>query len=1206
MPLTEFQALAITTFKYYHSRNFRIMQEQTEAQQVAVSKIKGTRINRMVMEGFKSFAKHTEFLFNGDYNCVIGPNGSGKSNVLDALCFVLGKSSSKSLRAEKSANLIYNGGKAKKPAKQGEVCIYFDNMQKIFPTEDKEVKISRIVRHNGQSIYKINDEARTRQEVLDLLSIARINPDGYNIVLQGDIIKLVEMQPNERRELISEVAGISVYEDKKEKALRELGKVDERLKETGIVLTERFTYLKDLKKDRDQALKYKDMNDKIRVNQASYLKVQMDRKLVEKQEAEQKIAKEKEDLEKLNSKIAAFKEKNLSLRQDIEYITREIEEQGEIEQVKLNKEVEALKIDVTRKQARIDTVQYELAKLEQRKLDLELSQVEMRGKIKQLEDEKKSLQYEIIDKEKDRVHISAKLAEFKKKNNLDNAGQIESQIEEIDKKIEELQKEVNQAREQQHHLIREKDKVQHELNTLFAELEKQNLVEDEHKKQLNDLQKKRQDFKDCTLELNKKLDEDTFNAAKLSEQRKRYNSLQEDVSKLRARHVSAQELSYGDIAIKRILELKKTKPEIYGTVAELGNVNSRYALALEIAAGPKIKSIVVEDDRIAAECIQYLKDQKLGVVTFLPLNKLRPNSVSAEVKKIIGAKGSHGLAIELVTFEGRFKNVFEHVLADTVIVDTIDVARRLGIGTAKFVTLEGDMAEKSGAMIGGYRIKRKQSMGFQEKDIAEEIEAQETMLISVKNSVSGLESKRIDDEERISHLRVMKAQLEGEIISLEKALHLDRSSMGESTSKKQHLENVLKDVDQRMMLMQDKVSSLNKELALGKSEKEKLRQNISHLRNPTVLAELNAFEQKLREINEHVIIVDGKMKVLDSQSEGVFKNELNRTQLILKQLDREYEQFKEELSDVQRILKDKDKELKIKEDKAKEFYAKFKNMFQKRSEIDKLMQVNDNEISKVLDASRATEIKLNTYSLKFAEISAAFAGLEMEFSQYEGVLLDLEKTEDELKNDIRKFEKMRELIGSVNMRALEIYDDVEKQFNQLNEKKEQLGIEKEDVMKLMQEIEGKKKELFMRTYLVINENFQNFFTKLTTKGAQATLVLENEEDPFDAGVRINVKISGSKFLDIRSLSGGEKTMTALAFIFSIQEYEPASFYVLDEVDAALDKHNSEKLGKLVHEYSQKAQYVVISHNDAVITEADTLYGVSMNEHGMSQVISLKI
>jgi len=201
---------------------------------------------------------------------------------------------------------------------------------------------------------------------------------------------------------------------------------------------------------------------------------------------------------------------------------------------------------------------------------------------------------------------------------------------------------------------------------------------------------------------------------------------------------------------------------------------------------------------------------------------------------------------------------------------------------------------------------------------------------------------------------------------------------------------------------------------------------------------------------------------------------------------------------------------------------------------------------------------------------------------------------------------MRELIGSVNMRALEIYDDVEKQFNQLNEKKEQLGIEKEDVMKLMQEIEGKKKELFMRTYLVINENFQNFFTKLTTKGAQATLVLENEEDPFDAGVRINVKISGSKFLDIRSLSGGEKTMTALAFIFSIQEYEPASFYVLDEVDAALDKHNSEKLGKLVHEYSQKAQYVVISHNDAVITEADTLYGVSMNEHGMSQVISLKI
>ena len=244
--------------------------------------------------------------------------------------------------------------------------------------------------------------------------------------------------------------------------------------------------------------------------------------------------------------------------------------------------------------------------------------------------------------------------------------------------------------------------------------------------------------------------------------------------------------------------------------------------------------------------------------------------------------------------------------------------------------------------------------------------------------------------------------------------------------------------------------------------------------------------------------------------------------------------------------------------------------------------------------------------MKNAEIAASLAGLNQEFSQYEGVKLDMEKTEEQLKNEISKFERMREEIGSVNMRALEVYDEAERQYNEFMDKKGKLGAEKEDVLSMMKEIEGRKKELFMKTFDVVNNNFKNFFTMLTTKGAEATLVIENEENPFEAGLRINVKITGSKFLDIRGLSGGEKTLTALAFIFAIQEHEPASFYVLDEVDAALDKHNSEKLAKLIRKYSEKAQYIMISHNDNVISEADILYGVSMNNDGVSQVVSLKI
>ncbi|GAG00051.1 unnamed protein product, partial [marine sediment metagenome] len=265
---------------------------------------------------------------------------------------------------EKSSNLIYNGGKSKKPAKEGEVSIYFDNSNKKFPTEDPEVKITRIVRQNGQSIYKINDKTRTRQEIVDLLSLAKIDPDTYNIILQGDITKFVEMHPIERRMLIEEISGISIYEEKKHKALNQLEKVEERLKEAEIVLAERNTYLKELKKDHDQALKFKDMSNKISQSKASLLKIQIDKKEKEKSEFQSNLEKTKQELNKTNEKINQLKQLNLEKKQAIENISKEIEEKGEIEQVSLNKEIETLKIDLTKKHSRIETLNNELQKID--------------------------------------------------------------------------------------------------------------------------------------------------------------------------------------------------------------------------------------------------------------------------------------------------------------------------------------------------------------------------------------------------------------------------------------------------------------------------------------------------------------------------------------------------------------------------------------------------------------------------------------------------------------------------------------------------------------------------------------------------------------------------------------------------------------------------------------------------------------------------
>ncbi|MBI4141480.1 AAA family ATPase, partial [Candidatus Woesearchaeota archaeon] len=323
-------------------------------------------------------------------------------------------------------------------------------------------------------------------------------------------------------------------------------------------------------------------------------------------------------------------------------------------------------------------------------------------------------------------------------------------------------------------------------------------------------------------------------------------------------------------------------------------------------------------------------------------------------------------------------------------------------------------------------------------------------------------------------------------------------------------------------------------------------------------------------------------------------------------VDKEEKKFIGEKKSLEVVIGEKTVLLSDKEKEQEKFFVQFKSLFEQRNVLSEKVNRHESETLRLEEFSRQEELLLNTFSIETARIKAEHAGLSAEFSQYEGCEFELKKSDEELKKEIEEHERMLVSIGSVNLRALEIYDAVEKEYNGLIEKRSVLVKEKDDVLRLMNEIEANKTGLFTNTLSVVDKNFRTIFSEMSTKG-EAFLELENPEKPFDEGLRIKVRISGSKFLDIRSLSGGEKTLTALAFLFAIQEHEPASFYVMDEVDAALDKHNSDKLAKLIRKYCGKAQYIVISHNDALTMEADTLYGVSMNpDLGISSVVGLKV
>ncbi|MGV8172414.1 MAG: hypothetical protein ACP5OA_07010, partial [Candidatus Woesearchaeota archaeon] len=776
------------------------------------------------------------------------------------------------------------------------------------------------------------------------------------------------------------------------------------------------------------------------------------------------------------------------------------------------------------------------------------------------------------------------------------------EIEQIDKESDSLQEEIQKIREEQQNMLREKDKSEMILKNIDESIENVLKLEKENREQLETLKKKKEEFKKITLELNTALSENSSIAAQRENARTRTLSRKEELMKLQAKSNTIKESVAAGVAVQRILEMRDTKRGIYGLVSTLGNVKSEYSLALEVAAGARIRSIVVEDDKVAAECIKYLKDNKLGVATFIPMNKIKSVSIKPELRNL-KSSGIKGLAIDLVSYDPKFEKVFSYVFENTLVVEDVETARKIGVGNYRMATMSGDLLETSGSMQGGFR--QKTGSGFQEKEVSDGITKLESEIADLERISSNLEQKRLDNEDLIDRLRQLKSNLDGEIIVMEKSLHLDSNDLDVSKKQKLELKKSITELDKKLDEIISKTSEKNRALAQLKIKKQQFREKINELRNPALLAELNAFEQKRTQLREDITTYRNEIKNGEAQILNVLSPEKDNIAKILKQQDKERSGFETEKDDLNKKIKEEELLLKEKEEIESKFLAQFKELFNKRHKLSDEVSKIENEAFNKQEESRRIEQKDNLVSLQNAEIRAQLAGMVEEFKQYEHVELFKDKPESEILKEIAQFEKLIQDIGAVNMRALEIYDKIDKEYKTFIEKKDKILHEREDVLMMINEIDSRKRELFMKTYEIIDHNFKVIFGALSSKG-EASLELEDVNDPFNGGLLIKVRITGTRFLDIKSLSGGEKTLTAIAFIFAVQEYDPAPFYIFDEVDAALDKKNSEQLALLVKNYSKKAQYIIISHNDSVISEADTLYGVSMNEFGISKVTSLKI
>jgi len=949
-------------------------------------------IKKLVMHGFKSFPKKTELFFTPEINVILGPNGSGKSNISDALCFVLGRLSAKSIRASKTSNLIFLGSKEASPAKEAMVELVFENKDRIFSIDSDEVSIKRIVRRNGLGIYKINDETKTRQEILLLLSQGGIDSNGFNLVLQGEIQNFVRMHPEERRRVIEEVSGISVYEIRKERSLKELTKTEEKLKEVHAILRERTSYLNNLERERQQALRFKKLEGDAKRLKASIIYGDLTKKKKESEALKEEIEKKNKETEKIKKSMTEIQTGIKNSESKIDSINSTIQKSTGFEQEKLNQEIANLRAELAGLNVRTDNYEKKLSELHNEKGEIQRTISENDSSVKELQRESPSL----AKKQKD---VEAKKIELEKlEKQRKNFYAVKSELKSAKERLDDKKNLLNSYLNESEFLLKQ---IEHLSEELF----------------------------------DKKTDEAKINSLKvlLDEKKSSLNNL-----------------------VKKETELQRIS---YLNAHEIGKKKNFAEKILKMDICPVCKSKITNE---------------------------HAHSIKSETDKEVNAMKTE--------IDGSDKEL--------------------------------------GKISGEKEILRKEI-----ENISSELKSRESDLVKL----SGINEKK----DGIKTLQKKIDSLKIEISELEKTRKKLEEDFNENSHAEQRYENMRIDVQEISLRTEE---NLDTEITFK-------------------------------------------------------KRELERARVSLKAILNEEEDLQDELSESKKTIEEKESLLDERREQEEELNRKFQGLISERDSLHKKIRDEESKAFEKQNLIHNVENQINNINIDIARVNAEVENLETDMLDFSGVEI-IKANKDSLINRLNSVKEILLKIGSVNLLSLEVYDSVKKEYDSVNEKAGIIDREKEEILKIIHEIDIKKKKTFLKTLNELNEIFSRNFSRLSSKGA-VSLEPENKKEIFDDGVNIIVKTGHGKYFDAASLSGGEQTLVALSLIFAIQEYKPYYFYIFDEVDAALDKRNSERLAELLKKHMQKGQYIIITHNDEIILNATNLYGVSMHE-GISKVVSLKV
>ena len=1178
-------------------------------------------LKRLELQGFKSFADKTILELMPGITTVIGPNGSGKSNISDAIRWVLGEQSMKSLRGTKSLDIIFAGTQNRKSLGFAEASLVFDNSDGALPIEYTEVTVTRKIYRSGETGYYINKVPCRLKDVLELFMDTGIGKDGYSIIGQGKIDEILSNKSEDRRHIFEEAAGIVKYRTRKQESEKKLEHTKLNLLRINDILTEIEGNLEPLQMQADKAKKYLNLREELKNIEIGLFVYN--------------IEKYKQDLEKVV--------------QDIEIMQSQCnDEEGRLERVKILKEELKSSIDeITETIENMSNIGFESQKqIEQLNSDINVAKTriannnenndrylkeieEQNAKIKELKDEieQKEAKKDNLkqNKEKFEKELNEKQAELDKLTEKLSSKELEIEgykhtVEENTDKKYELQSEINAQNINYQNFEKRQAQIKQEMQSTISELDGTRLNKEDIAKQFNEIENKKNKAQNSLNEVAKQREEAN---QKIKSFESNINILSSEMrikeSRLKFLIETEKEKEGYIKSVKSLLKdcenIKELGKGMNGVLANIIEVPDDLQIAIEMCLGASLQNIVTETETDAKRLVEHLRKNNLGRASFLPISSVR----GKKLDKIKGNEsGVIGIASDLIKYNKKYEQIILNLLGRTVIVDNMDtaikVAKQNGY-TFRIVTTEGDLINPSGAITGGSVAKKTVNILGRGK----EIEKLKKEIKNLKQKIEKLENDKQNYEESIEGILELSANLEKELQEIDITYATEKQkviSINENIEKLEKRLNRLKEEQANLEKQKEEAVSTKGDLQVEINKIVEQNEELSKI--ITEFAELNKDDQKyIDDLNFDITNLKISVSSFDESEASIqeiqerINQELENAHTSIENKNTQIEQIKKDNEELEKSIQETLQKIEEVKESVNSSSSKIEELKKERAQKSEKLSKQEDEITakfKVIEDLKGQLVKLDVKKTKIEEdingiINKMWEEYELtpnnteQYQKPENVALTQRRV-NSLRTEIRE-------LGSVNVDSIEEYKNLKDRYDFMSEQRLDLENTMSKLRKVISDMTQIMKEQFKEKFKVINKNFGEVFAELFG-GGKAELTLEDEENILECGIDITVQPPGKKLQNMMLLSGGEKAFTAIALLFAILKINPAPFCVLDEIEAALDDVNVFRYADYLKKFTDHTQFLVITHRKGTMEVADTVYGVTMEESGISKLLSMKL